>query len=509
MSDINIQDALPIGTMLNSPIRSYKIVSVLGGGGFGITYKVSSVLMVDNVPVVTFFALKEHFMKGCYRADDKITVMSPPSLKDDMEDSRRDFIAEAKRLNRLSGLSQNIVRVNEVFEEFETAYYVMQFLDGGDLYELVESNGPIQEAIALSVIRPVAEAVGLIHKERLLHLDIKPENILLMNSPIDGRRYPVLIDFGIAKHFSKNGKPTSLHNAKGASPGYAPQEQYADIDSFAPEMDVYALGATLLFLLSGKTPKKAFDITERDILNQIPENVSKRTREAIINAMKLRRDERTASAMEFLESLEEEYTLPVGFIIRGNKGNVYQITSFVSEEAENIVYNAVILNSDGDNDIKKDSQQNVEKGATVSLTKNRNHVRTKVLKGTEKRHEENSFASLMIFEMFVKALCKRKDDGTVTGVNDDLVKKFNAAIRRKEERKEFAKGKNGVFIEECEANGTIYKIYGLRPVPSWWKRMNNGLSAAIAVVMNVTGAFFKTVGRCFKALMGHRTKRIM
>ena len=295
--------ALPAGTILQSDRRSYKVEEVLGAGGFGITYKVSSTIMVDNVPATTFFAIKEHFMKGCDRAADGCTVTSTLQMREEVEQCKKDFIVEAKRLNRLSGLSENIVRVNEVFENYGTAYYVMQYLSGGEVADYVNNHGAMTEEQTLRIIIPVAQAVSLIHKEKLLHLDIKPNNILLMTSNRNGQIYPVLIDFGIAKHFTPSGKPTSNHSAKGASDGYAPMEQYAEIDEFAPTLDVYALGATMLFMLTGRVPKKAFSVSPGYVDGMLPDKISENTRKAIIKAMMPMAIDRTPTVLDFIQSL--------------------------------------------------------------------------------------------------------------------------------------------------------------------------------------------------------------
>lgn len=298
------KSALPIGTVLHNGHREYKVVKILGAGGFGITYKVSSVVMVDNVPITTFFALKEYFLKGCYRKGKASDVLCPPTMQNDVEMGRKDFLTEARRLNRLSGKSRNIVRVNESFEENGTAYYVMEYLDGGDLQTLAEHRG-IPEKQAVALMLPIARAVSVVHEERILHLDIKPDNVVMKTDMDDGSSYPVLIDFGIAKHFDSKGRPTSHLLAKGASDGYAPIEQYTEISGFAPEMDVYAIGATLLFLLTGKRPVKSFDITPAVIDECLPESVSEKTRNAIKAAMSRFRDERAPDVLSFIRSLDD------------------------------------------------------------------------------------------------------------------------------------------------------------------------------------------------------------
>ena len=252
-------NALPNGTVLHNGKRIYKVEDVLGVGGFGITYKVSSMVLVDNVPINTFFAMKEYFMSSCFRDKDNKTMLFSPTMKMDVEESLNDFITEVRRLNALGHKSDNIVKVNEVFKENGTAYYIMEYLEGGNLQEYVRKKGALSEKEAIALLTPIAHAMEALHSERILHLDIKPENIVLKKDLITGKTCPVLIDFGLVKHFDSKGKPTTRLAAKGASDGFAPMEQYTTIDSFAPTLDVYALGATLYCLLKGKNPPKAFD----------------------------------------------------------------------------------------------------------------------------------------------------------------------------------------------------------------------------------------------------------
>lgn len=227
--------ALPVGSLLRSPNREYRIEKVLGVGGFGITYKVSATLVYQNVPIFTYFAVKEHFLKdACERdAGSAGVVYSRPS-KARVEESRKDFLSEAERLNALSGQVDNIVPVSEVFEANNTVYYVMEYLNGGSLSDIVKAGGPLPEQRALEIIEPVARAVAFLHSHRINHLDIKPDNIMFKTTP-DGSKIPVIIDFGLAKHYDGNGRPTSTVRVQGCSDGYAPVEQYAGLNTFVPQ----------------------------------------------------------------------------------------------------------------------------------------------------------------------------------------------------------------------------------------------------------------------------------
>lgn len=234
---------LPIGAKLQSPKRIYTVEQVLGQGGFGITYKVSANIKVENVTVRTFFAVKEFFMSdSCERSNNSVCYSSP--VKDKVEEGKADFFAEAQRLNKISLNHSNIIHVNEVFEANNTVYYVMEYLDGGSLRSYVHKNGVLLEKQALDFMLPIMKAADVLHQNKMTHLDIKPDNIMLKHDADSNKVVPVLIDFGLAKHYDEKGKPTSRIRNLGCSDGYAPIEQYTGIYTFTPQADVYALAAT-------------------------------------------------------------------------------------------------------------------------------------------------------------------------------------------------------------------------------------------------------------------------
>lgn len=288
--------ALQPGTVVVGAGRTYTIVRTLGTGGFGITY-----LADDDLG--NRIVIKEFFLKGCWRGTDGITIEHAPTIDEDFETGRTDFVEEARRLGILGRNSPNIVTVYNTFEALGTAYYTMEYIDGGDLRSYVEEHGPMPEQQAVETILTVASAVGMLHASHVLHLDIKPGNIVLRHGS-DGKLEPVLIDFGIAKHFGSDGSPTTYLTAKGASSGYAPIEQYDDIDTFSPQIDIYALGGTLYYLLTGKNPPKAFDIKSFDELRgNLPEGLGENTVAALEGAMKHIKHERLQTIDTFMSLL--------------------------------------------------------------------------------------------------------------------------------------------------------------------------------------------------------------
>lgn len=470
--ELLLQSALPIGTLLQSKSRKYYVVEVLGGGGFGITYKVYANEMIGNISQKIFFVIKEYFIKGCFRTENGISVSYASNLKNEFEQSRTDFVLEADRLNKLGKLSPNIVKVNEHFDANSTSYYVMEYLDGGDLRHYVSKNGALSESEALSKIIPIARAVEHLHKDGMLHLDIKPDNIVLKEDATTGEVIPVLIDFGIAKHFDRHGKPTSRPIAKGASDGYAPMEQYTEITKFAPEIDIYALGATLYFCLTNSNPPKAFDIPSNDtLLVKLPIGVSQRVKDAIVNAMQRSSYDRTKTVQSFLSSIKQVYTLPIGTELR-SPTQKYRIVEILGETSLYIKYKAVLSNASIANNDK------VSKGDVTMV-----------------------FAQYYIFEWFEKDIDKRIDSTNLQkqgfrDLDSECLFFFAREIQKQIPRKYFVeKDDQGRFkAEEFESNNTFYYSCALIPKPTAFK-------ALLDMFKNISYVASKCIRRNIKLLL--------
>ena len=263
----------------------YRIERVLGQGGFGITYLAVQTSLERNV------AIKEFFMKDFCSRDN--TMMTTGSAKI-VEQCRKKFVKEARNLARLS--HPNIIGVIDIFEENETVYYVMPYLTGGSLEDYVKKNGPLSESETMKYVRQIASALKYMHEEQnICHYDVKPANILL-----DNKGNAVLIDFGISKNYDANGHETTT-TPIGMSEGYAPIEQYQqNVEEFSPVSDVYALGATLYFLLHGKRPVSAVHRASGTEL-LISEQLSREIRDIINISMILSKRERANSVDVFLK----------------------------------------------------------------------------------------------------------------------------------------------------------------------------------------------------------------
>lgn len=287
--------SLPVGSTLMQ--GKYRIVAVLGQGGFGITYKGEHTMLGTTV------AIKEFFMKGaCERDENSTHVTTSQSNSELASRFRTKFLKEAKTLAALK--HPNIIRVFDVFEDNGTAYYVMDYIEGNNLSDIVEGKGRLSEPLALKYIRQVANALDYLHQKKLLHLDVKPANILLDKNTGNA----ILIDFGVSKQYDQDGQQTST-TPPAISKGYSPVEQYAqgsNVKTFSPATDIYSLAATLYKLVTGNTPPESnLLLNEDEQLPPYPSNVSEATRNAIAECLQTRK-KRPQSISEFLQLLDSE-----------------------------------------------------------------------------------------------------------------------------------------------------------------------------------------------------------
>lgn len=306
-----------------SKSKVYHIEKMLGRGGFGITYLATAEEFIGNIPQITRYTIKEFCLADiCSRQGNGYIIVSEHE-KEEFESSKNDFLHEAKRLYGMH--HEGIVPVNEVFEANGTAYYVMQYLGELSLVKYVKENGgKLDEDKAKSIIIAIGSALGYLHQQKVTHLDVKPENIMMLKRR-NGTHTPVLIDFGLACHYKKNGTSTSKHCATGISEGYSPLEQYAGIDRFSPESDIYALGATLYFMLTGSAPLKAADMSSQYLFKTLPDRLSDRTFDVLRKSMEKMAERRIKSIDEFIRELDQSDD-----IIKGGKVTVKRKTNKIN-----------------------------------------------------------------------------------------------------------------------------------------------------------------------------------
>ena len=272
----------------------YRILSVLGQGGFGITY------LAEQTGLGMRVAIKEFFLKGSCTRENGTSRVSVPVADNEELVTRclKKFKAEARKIASLN--NDHIVNIIDVFDENGTSYYVMKYLGGGSL-ALRLKGGAVPVKAALKVIGDIADALKSVHSNGLLHLDVKPANILF-----DERGRSVLIDFGVSKYVDSQQDSSTTSSLIGYSRGFAPLEQVNSVTaSLSPASDIYALGATLYNLVTGSVPPEASVVMDMGITNW-PTDMDEDVKHAIIQAMQPRRKDRPQDIDAFLALLPVE-----------------------------------------------------------------------------------------------------------------------------------------------------------------------------------------------------------
>ena len=269
----------------------YTIIRMLSHGGFGVTY------LAHHNPLDIDVCIKEFFPKDYCNRDAfsyEVTVSTSGNVGT-VENFMRKFIKEAKSIARQH--HEGIIKILDIFEENGTAYYVMDYIDGQSLRQMVEARGPLPIGEALGYIRQAAGALGYLHDRNMNHLDVKPANMM-----VDHSGKLTLIDFGLAKHYGDDGRETTM-TPMCISRGYSPKEQYLDggVSYFSPAADIYPLGATLYYLLTGHTPPEAVDTPLRKLV--FPASVPENVKAAIHHAMQYEPEDRTPSTAAFLDEI--------------------------------------------------------------------------------------------------------------------------------------------------------------------------------------------------------------
>ncbi|HEX8464619.1 MAG TPA: serine/threonine-protein kinase [Abditibacterium sp.] len=271
---------------------AYVLMGLIGRGGFGITYRARDTQNERDV------AIKECFPAGCERQGQEVVAHDFWAHRHGASFRHR-FRTQAAQLSRVS--HPNLARVFGCFDENGTVYLVMELLDGPNLLDLIE-RGEISLDEANEWIEKLAGALGALHEGGLLHLDVKPENVVLC----DGE--PVLLDFDLVQPQGEadlSTRPLSLAMQCG-TPGYAPLEQYAQTGKLSPATDFYALGATWYHLITGRAPLSALDRAVETPFRapiEVRRDLAPHLNGAVLRALEMKPAARPASAQEFLESL--------------------------------------------------------------------------------------------------------------------------------------------------------------------------------------------------------------
>ncbi len=256
----------------------YTIENDIAQGGFGITYLARD---ENNQPVV----IK--------------TLNESVQRRPDFAKLQQDFLNEAVKLAKCN--HSHVVKVKEVFPEGQLWCMAMEYIEGEHLADRVQRLGVLSEAEALGYIQQIGEALTVVHQNGLLHRDVKPANIIVRYH----KREAVLIDFGIAREFMPD--LTQIHTPY-LSHCFAPIEQYQTVAPRGAYTDVYALAATLYFLLTNRLPTIAPNRATGTVLEspqQINSSISDRVNQAILKGMELEPENRQQTMQEWLELLKE------------------------------------------------------------------------------------------------------------------------------------------------------------------------------------------------------------
>lgn len=305
------------GTVL---INRYVIGRVIGKGGFGITYLAYDALVCRKI------AIKEYFPYGLAQRTVGSTEVSVTSADgaETFKQGADKFYNEAKLVTRFNG-NPNIVGVYDCFYENSTAYIAMEYLRGSTLKEYIRENGILSVPKALYTAKSITNALIVAHSASVLHRDITPDNVILCeNGDIK------LIDFGAARQVVAEYSQTFSVILK---PGFAPPEQYSKKGNQGPWTDVYALGTTLYFMLTGDIPEDPtgrFD--DDDTFKENTFNVEPALWEIITKATKLNIEERYPDAYELKKALDSIDVKPEPIIVPDEASNAEP----QPEAAENI-----------------------------------------------------------------------------------------------------------------------------------------------------------------------------
>lgn len=295
---------LSSGITLKGSAYTYRIERTLGSGTFGITYLATILSGAGALDGKVHVCIKEFFMHDVNgREGSAVTASTKNGL---WNDYRKKFEREARRLAAIK--HPGVVQVLEAFNQNNTSYYSMEYLGGGSLDGYIKKKGHLTEPEALRLFKHVTDAMSYLHAQHMLHLDLKPGNIMMKD---DGTT--AIIDFGLAKQFDSNGNPESSSTIGAGTPGYAPIEQAhyngENRTAFPATMDVYALGATLFKMLTGQRPPEGSQVLNdglpTDELHRY--GVSQRTVSAIEHAMEPMVARRTPTVAALASELAQPY----------------------------------------------------------------------------------------------------------------------------------------------------------------------------------------------------------
>lgn len=293
-------EAMPRNTILNG---KYLVGDVLGRGGFGITYIGFDLSLESRV------AIKEYYPSGAAmrrEGESELYWSSTYKFHSSREDAKNYFLKEARKMARVENIP-SVVRVRETFLANETAYIVMDYVEGETLKARLRREGPMTYTACYALLRPMMQDLCKIHRQGVIHRDISPDNIM-----IQGDGSVKLLDLGAAKDLNKHSDEVSVPVGKN---GYSPMEQYLNNGRIGPWTDVYALCATIYYACYGVRVPQSLERLEQDTLRfDLPtrEPIPPYVVGALRKGLAVRAADRTQSVDALLDQLEEEQTTILG-----------------------------------------------------------------------------------------------------------------------------------------------------------------------------------------------------
>lgn len=282
-------------------IGRYVIQEVLGQGGFGITYLGIDKLYGNKVAIKEYYPQKIAMRKAQY--EDVVTVTSIEE-KNNYNKGKKRFLDEAQVMARFNK-NEGIVKILDFFEANNTAYIVMEYLEGITLKQYLGKYGVLQFRNLIEMMLPLLEALIEIHSQGLIHRDISPDNIMVQHN---GKLK--LMDFGAARDYTESGNKSLTVILK---PGYAPPEQYQTHGVQGPWTDIYALCATIYKCLTGITPPDAIARVMDDKFkepDQLDGKLSPDIKKILWKGMNIFPEERYQDIVEFGEDVCDALFIP-------------------------------------------------------------------------------------------------------------------------------------------------------------------------------------------------------
>ena len=285
----DVNSYLPVGTILNN---RYTVGTVIGAGGFGITYKAWDSTLESTV------AIKEYYPQGVVSRVETTIVSVYDTQSESFQHGKSRFLKEARNLARFNN-NPRTASIQDFFEENQTAYIVMEYLDGCNLKKYMEEHSEaLPYDTVLNMADNICDVLSDVHSIGLIHRDISPDNIFMCK---DGTFK--LIDFGAVKQSVADDNLSATVILKH---GYAPIEQYSKSGNVGPWTDIYALSATIYKLLSRKTPQESVDrLTDDNLvpIKTLNNDVSMSFNNAIMRGMAIQPKDRYQNIRSFKRDL--------------------------------------------------------------------------------------------------------------------------------------------------------------------------------------------------------------